>query len=154
MGEEKKAEMDRVTIKNDVLRKYFPKSYTPRQMEETILKLLEQWQKKRQRSQNADRLAKTTRTQHENLEVTPMATKKTAATITTRQIYDKVCAMEKMLKACLDGPPPGRGRNQALSGRRSSRSAPVCHSSGRLHPTSCPASMRPICSTGSRTSPL
>lgn len=51
MGEEKKAEMDKVTIKNDVLRKYFPKSYTPRQMEETILKLLEQWQKKRQRSQ-------------------------------------------------------------------------------------------------------
>ena len=51
MGEEKKAEMDRVTIKNDVLRKYFPRSYTPRQMEETILKLLEQWQKKRQRSQ-------------------------------------------------------------------------------------------------------
>ena len=51
MGEEKKAEVDRVTIKNDVLRKYFPKSYTPRQMEETILKLLEQWQKKRQRSQ-------------------------------------------------------------------------------------------------------
>ena len=51
MGEEKKAEMDRVTIKNDVLHKYFPKSYTPRQMEETILKLLEQWQKKRQRSQ-------------------------------------------------------------------------------------------------------
>ena len=51
MAEEKKAEMDHVTIKNDVLRKYFPKSYTPRQMEETILKLLEQWQKKRQRSQ-------------------------------------------------------------------------------------------------------
>ncbi|GJN65953.1 ParB/RepB/Spo0J family partition protein [Faecalibacterium gallinarum] len=51
MGKEKKAEMDRLTIKNDVLRKYFPKSYTPRQMEETILKLLEQWQKKRQRSQ-------------------------------------------------------------------------------------------------------
>ena len=51
MGEAKKAEMDRVTIKNDVLRKYFPKSYTPKQMEETILKLLEQWQKKRQRSQ-------------------------------------------------------------------------------------------------------
>ena len=51
MGEEKKAEMDRVTIKNDVLKKYFPKSYTPRQMEETILKLLEQWQKKRQRGQ-------------------------------------------------------------------------------------------------------
>ena len=51
MGEEKKTEMDRVTIKNDVLRKYFPKSYTPKQMEDTILKLLEQWQKKRQRSQ-------------------------------------------------------------------------------------------------------
>ena len=51
MEEEKKAEMDRVTIKNDVLRKYFPKSYTPKQMEDTILKLLEQWQKKRQRSQ-------------------------------------------------------------------------------------------------------
>lgn len=51
MGEEKKAEMDRVTIKNDVLRKYFPKSYTPKQVEDTILKLLEKWQKKRQRSQ-------------------------------------------------------------------------------------------------------
>ena len=51
MGEEKKAEMDRVTIKNDVLRKYFPKSYTPKQMQDTIIKLLEQWQKKRQRSQ-------------------------------------------------------------------------------------------------------
>ncbi len=51
MGEEKKAEQDRVTIKNDVLRKYFPKSYTPKQMEDTIIKLLEQWQKKRQRSQ-------------------------------------------------------------------------------------------------------
>ncbi|OUP25968.1 ParB/RepB/Spo0J family partition protein [Faecalibacterium sp. An192] len=51
MGEEKKAEQDRVTIKNDVLRKYFPRSYTPKQMEDTIIKLLEQWQKKRQRSQ-------------------------------------------------------------------------------------------------------
>ena len=51
MGEEKKAEMDRVTIKNDVLRKYFPMSYTPKQMQDTIIKLLEQWQKKRQRSQ-------------------------------------------------------------------------------------------------------
>ena len=51
MGEEKKAEQDRVTIKNDVLRKYFPKSYTPKQMEDTIIKLLEQWQKKRQRGQ-------------------------------------------------------------------------------------------------------
>ena len=51
MGEEKKAEMDRVTIKNDVLRKYFPMSYTPKQMQDTSIKLLEQWQKKRQRSQ-------------------------------------------------------------------------------------------------------
>ena len=41
MGEEKKAEMDRVTIKNDVLRKYFPRSYTPKQMQDTIIKLLE-----------------------------------------------------------------------------------------------------------------
>ena len=51
MGEEKKAEMDRVTIKNEVLQKYFPKSYTPKQMQDTIIKLLERWQKKRQRSQ-------------------------------------------------------------------------------------------------------
>ncbi len=51
MGEEKKGEMDRVTIKNEVLRKYFPRSYTPKQMQDTIIKLLEQWQKKRQRSQ-------------------------------------------------------------------------------------------------------
>ena len=51
MGEEKKAEMDRVTIKTEVLRKYFPRSYTPKQMQNTIIKLLEQWQKKRQRSQ-------------------------------------------------------------------------------------------------------
>ena len=51
LSEEKKAEMDRVTIKNDVLRKYFPRSYTPKQMQDTIIKLLEQWQKKRQRSQ-------------------------------------------------------------------------------------------------------
>ena len=51
MGEEKKTEMDRVTIKNEVLRKYFPRSYTPKQMQDTIIKLLEQWQKKRQRSQ-------------------------------------------------------------------------------------------------------
>ena len=51
MGEEKKVEMDHVTIKNEVLRKYFPKSYTPKQMQDTIIKLLEQWQKKRQRSQ-------------------------------------------------------------------------------------------------------
>lgn len=50
MGEEKKAEMDRVTLKNEVLRKYFPRSYTPKQMEDTILRLLEQWQKKSQRS--------------------------------------------------------------------------------------------------------
>ncbi len=50
MSEEKKGELDRVTIKNDVLRKYFPKSYTPKQMEDTIIKLLEQWQRKREKS--------------------------------------------------------------------------------------------------------
>lgn len=49
MSEEKKGELDRVTIKNDVLRKYFPKSYTPKQMEEKIIQLLEQWQKKREK---------------------------------------------------------------------------------------------------------
>lgn len=49
MGEEKKSELDTVTIKNDTLRKYFPRSYTPKQMEDTIIKLLEQWQKKQQR---------------------------------------------------------------------------------------------------------
>ena len=48
MSEEKKSDLDRVTLKNDLLRKYFPKTYTPKQMEDTIIKLLEQWQKKRQ----------------------------------------------------------------------------------------------------------
>lgn len=51
MGEEKKSELDTVAIKNDTLRKYFPRSYTPKQMEDTIIKLLEQWQKKRQHSE-------------------------------------------------------------------------------------------------------
>ena len=51
MGEEKKSELDTVSIKNDTLRKYFPRSYTPKQMEDTIIKLLEQWQKKRQHSE-------------------------------------------------------------------------------------------------------
>ena len=49
MDEQKKEELDKVVIKNDVLKKYFPKSYTPKQMESTIIKLLEQWQKKRNR---------------------------------------------------------------------------------------------------------
>ena len=49
MGEAKKDELDKVVIKNDTLRKYFPRSYTPKQMEDTIIKLLEQWQRKRQR---------------------------------------------------------------------------------------------------------
>ena len=49
MSEEKKADLDRVTLKNDVLKKYFPKNYTPKQMEDTILKLLDQWQKKKSR---------------------------------------------------------------------------------------------------------
>ena len=49
MGEEKKDEPDKVVIKNDTLRKYFPRSYTPKQMEDTIIKLLDQWQRKQQR---------------------------------------------------------------------------------------------------------
>ena len=49
LGKEKKSEQDTVTIKNDILRKYFPRSYTPKQMEDTIIKLLEQWQRKQQR---------------------------------------------------------------------------------------------------------
>ena len=51
MGEEKKSDLDRVTFTADTLRKYFPKSYTPQRMQETIIKLLEQWQRKRQRDQ-------------------------------------------------------------------------------------------------------
>ena len=51
MSEEKKNDLDRVTLKNETLRKYFPKSYTPKQMEDTIIKLLEGWYKKRQLSQ-------------------------------------------------------------------------------------------------------
>ena len=51
MNEEKKSDLSHVTLKNDVLRKYFPKSYTPKQMEDTIIRLLEQWQKSRKRNQ-------------------------------------------------------------------------------------------------------
>ncbi len=51
MSEEKKSDLDKVTFTSDTLRKYFPKSYTPKKMEETIIKLLEQWQKKRQHQQ-------------------------------------------------------------------------------------------------------
>ena len=51
MSEEKKTDLDRVTLKNETLRRYFPKSYTPKQMEDTIIKLLEGWYKKRQFSQ-------------------------------------------------------------------------------------------------------
>lgn len=49
LSEEKKQDLDRVTLKHDTLKKYFPKSYTPKQMEDTIIKLLDQWQKKRNR---------------------------------------------------------------------------------------------------------
>ena len=52
MNEEKKSELDTITLKNDVLRKYFPRSYTPKKMQDTIIRLLEQWQKKRQRDQS------------------------------------------------------------------------------------------------------
>ena len=48
MGEAKKDELDKVVIKNDTLKKYFPRSYTPRQMEDVIIKLLEQWQRRQQ----------------------------------------------------------------------------------------------------------
>ena len=51
LSEEKKSELDRVTLTSDTLRKYFPKSYTPKKMEETIIKLLEAWQRKRQQQQ-------------------------------------------------------------------------------------------------------
>ena len=46
MSEEKKEEQERITLSSDTLRKYFPRSYTPLQMQQTIIKLLEQWQKK------------------------------------------------------------------------------------------------------------
>ena len=55
LSEEKKADMDRVTLTGDTLRKYFPRSYTPRQMEQTILKLLESWHRRRQQSQESSR---------------------------------------------------------------------------------------------------
>ena len=51
MSEEKKPEVDKIVLTSDTLRKYFPRSYTPKQMQDTIIKLLEQWLKKRQRSQ-------------------------------------------------------------------------------------------------------
>ena len=54
MSEEKK-EVERVTLKGDTLRKYFPASYTPKRMEETIIKLLEQWQKQQKRRREAER---------------------------------------------------------------------------------------------------
>lgn len=50
MTSNKKAELDRLALKNETIQKYFPKSYTPRQMEEIILNLLEQWHRKRQRN--------------------------------------------------------------------------------------------------------
>lgn len=51
MSEEKKSEMDKVTLRSDTLYKYFPKSYTPKQMEQTIIRLLDVWQKQRQKNQ-------------------------------------------------------------------------------------------------------
>ena len=51
MGEEKKSDLDKITFTSDTLRKYFPRSYTPARMQETIIKLLEAWQRKRQRDQ-------------------------------------------------------------------------------------------------------
>ena len=51
LSEEKKSDVDRITFRSDTLRKYFPRSFTPQQMEQTILKLLENWQRKRQQAQ-------------------------------------------------------------------------------------------------------
>ena len=51
MSEEKKGDLDKVTLTGDKLKKYFPKSYTPKQMEDTIIKLLEGWHKKRTQQQ-------------------------------------------------------------------------------------------------------
>lgn len=51
MSEEKKGDLDKVTLTSENLRKYFPKSYTPQRMQETIIELLEQWQRKRQQQQ-------------------------------------------------------------------------------------------------------
>ena len=51
MSEVKKGELDKVTFSSDTLRKYFPRSYTPQKMQDTIIKLLEQWQRKRQQQQ-------------------------------------------------------------------------------------------------------
>jgi ParB family chromosome partitioning protein len=51
MSEEKRADLDKITLTGDRLKKYFPRSYTPQQMEETIIKLLEGWSRKRQHSQ-------------------------------------------------------------------------------------------------------
>ena len=51
MSEEKKSDMDKVTLRSDTLRRYFPKSHTPKQMEQTIIKLLDVWQKQRQKNQ-------------------------------------------------------------------------------------------------------
>ena len=51
MSEEKKSDMDKVTLRSDTLHKYFPKSYTPKQMEQTIIRLLDVWQKQRQKNQ-------------------------------------------------------------------------------------------------------
>lgn len=57
MSEEKKSDMDKVTLRSDTLRRYFPKSYTPKQMEQTIIKLLDVWQKQRRKIRNDDRTA-------------------------------------------------------------------------------------------------
>ena len=52
MEEVKKGEKNSVTFKGDILKKYFPKNYTPKQMEDTIIRLLDQWQKKQKREQS------------------------------------------------------------------------------------------------------
>ena len=73
MGQEKKSEKDTVTIKNETLRKYFPRSCTPKQMEEKIIQLLDAWQKNSSAATNAERNARPDGVFFvcKNLEVTP-----------------------------------------------------------------------------------
>ena len=83
-----------------------------------------------------------------------MATKKTTSTITTRQIYDKVCAMEKMLKECLEVPPP-LARTPKISPiwQQPVLICPCLSSDWMMRRLSCPALTKRTCSTGCRISP-
>ena len=86
MSEEKKGDLDKVTLSSDTLRKYFPKSYTPAKMQETIIKLLEQWQKKRQWVFD---------------EVLPTI-RKHGAYLTKEKLWEVATSPEALLKLCSD----------------------------------------------------